>query len=791
MRSALLRKSVTDLTRRTSRTLFTVSTLALAVASVGIFALPPLTDRAMRGEIAANRLAELTLEMRPLVLSGDRMAALARLPNVQAVEGRSSFRTRAYVGSRRAQVLLVGVPDFARQRVDVVRLASGTAPSDREALTDVQNARRDRYEGATGDVLRVIASDGSVRPVRISGRGRNLEGGQSVSADKLVVLYATPRTVASLSGEPGFQSLSFRLRDRSDSAVAATVAAVRRTLASGRGFRGFTALPSVRAAGEWPGKQELEDFSQLFDIVAILALLSALVLVASTMTALVGEQTGEIATMKAVGGRRRQIAAVYVRTALLLGALGALAGTILGLAVANALVRFFGTRFFAIEPGLGADPAVLVASVALGLLAPVLAALPAVRRGTRITVREALQATGSSIGGEGRLDRALRHVGFLPRSAQIGLRAAARRKRRSLATVLQIALAVGSMLAVLGLSAAVSNTVHGTWRDHNWNAWLGAGDRPFDAHAARLVRTTPGVAKVEPVVTDEVRLAGSDAFIWGTAADTMFGHHVSEGRWYTPAEERAGARVVVIERDLARSTGTNVGGVARVATPAGIVPFDVIGVADNKQEFGTVLFVPLNTARSLAGLAADESGSLWVRTTSDDHGLIDRTATRLEDTLVADGYETSTEVTYVAERDDAATYDTVTTTIAVLGLLIIAISMVGLVNAITMSVLERTREIGVLRSIGARARDVRRIFATEGLALVLCGWLVGIPLGYALDRFLVWLVRESLDIQIEAAFPITNVPLALAGTLLLALAIMLAPLRRAVRFKPGEALRYA
>jgi putative ABC transport system permease protein len=216
----------------------------------------------------------------------------------------------------------------------------------------------------------------------------------------------------------------------------------------------------------------------------------------------------------------------------------------------------------------------------------------------------------------------------------------------------------------------------------------------------------------------------------------------------------------------------------------------VVGIADNKQEEGTVLFIPLSTAQELAGLG-DRSTGLWVRTGSDDEALIDRTATRLEDTLVSHGFEVTTEITYVAERDDAATYDTVTTTIAVLGFLIIAISMVGLVNAITMSVIERTREIGVLRSIGARARDVRRIFATEGLTLVLLGWLAGIPLGCGLHRLLIWLVRESVHIEIEPAFPPGNIPLALAGTLVLALVIMLGPLRRAVRLKPGDALRYA
>ena len=54
-----------------------------------------------------------------------------------------------------------------------------------------------------------------------------------------------------------------------------------------------------------------------------------------------------------------------------------------------------------------------------------------------------------------------------------------------------------------------------------------------------------------------------------------------------------------------------------------------------------------------------------------------------------------------------------------LGLLIVAIGMVGLANALTMSVLERMREVGILRCVGARARDIRRIFAAEGLALTL------------------------------------------------------------------------
>jgi lipoprotein-releasing system permease protein len=213
-------------------------------------------------------------------------------------------------------------------------------------------------------------------------------------------------------------------------------------------------------------------------------------------------------------------------------------------------------------------------------------------------------------------------------------------------------------------------------------------------------------------------------------------------------------------------------------------------MADNQQEDGTVLFVPLTTLRSLLD-RPDAASTYWIRTASADEAVVDRTTTLLEDRLAALGYETGGEITYVAVRDEVAENRTITTSVAVLGFLIVAMSMVGLANAITTSVLERTREIGVLRCIGARARDVRRIFATEGIALVVAGWLLGIPVGFVLNRLLVWLVKEVINVDIPAVFPAGNVLLALVGTIALALLVLVLPLRRVVRLRPGEALRYA
>ena len=745
-------------------------------------------NRAMAAEVAADRLPDLTIYTRPLVLDQAQLAALAAVPNVRAVGPRSSFGGRVYVGARRSFAQVLGIPDFTRQDVNVVHVASGAAPGTGAVLTDAQNTRQGLLSVQAGQSVRIIAADGAVRSLQVSGEGRNLDGGQTVTSDGVIVLYATPATVASLSRTPGYDELFFTLADTRPTAVNATTAAIRRTLAAVPGFTGFTDLPQVRAAGDWPGKSSFQNFSKFLYIITLLALLSALVLISNTMTTLVAEQTSEIGIMKAVGGRRRQIAAVYLKTAVLLGGLGSVAGIVLGAVLAYVLTRYFGSTLFAVGVGFGIDWTIVLASALVGLLGPPLAALPAIRRAVRVPVRDALEATGSAVGGQDAGDRLLRRVRFLPRPAQIGLRNVGRRRRRSLSTTLVIALAVGTLLAVLGLVTAAANASRASWADHGEDVNIvPVGGRMLDARAAALIRATPGVAAVEPHFATDVTLAGKDAKIWAVQQATMFHYRLAAGRWYTPAEEQTRAHVAVIEQDIAQATGTRLGDSITVQTASGPARFRVIGISTNQQENGTALFVPLTTMDAvLTGMPA-----YWVQTTSHDHAFIDRTTTRIEDTLTAHGYDVNSEIVYVKLADEIASYRTVTTTLAVVGLLVVAIGMAGLANALTMSVLERTREIGILRSIGARARDIRRIFATETLTLATAGWLIGIPLGYLLDLLLIWLVKKVTNLNLTLAFPPWNLAVALAGTILLALLITLVPIRRATHLRPGAALRYA
>ena len=789
--SAALRKSITDLTRRKARTFFTVLTLALAVASVGLLAVPAVMEQSMKREAEANRLSDLTVSMEPLRLGEAQLAALAELPNVATVEPRGVFATRVFVGERRDDALLVGVPDFGDQRADIVALDSGELPPESGGvLTDPNNQSHNSFDAEAGDVARVVAADGSVRNLPVSGVGSNLTGADQVVGGS-VVLYTDIDTIARLSGAPGYTTLGFRLDENSRAAAEETVAAIRDELRASTAFTAFDDLPVVQEPGGYPGKEEFDKLGGIFTVVTLLALLTALVLIANTMSTLVGEQTREIAAMKAIGAGPRDIRGVYLRTTLLFGVLGALFGVGLGMVLSNLLVGSLASFGFGIDASWGVSVPVLVVSFVLGMIGPPLAALPAIRRAAQLPLNEALRADGAAVGGQGRIDMLLRRVRFLPRTAQIGLRGLGRRKRRSLATALQVALAVATLLALLSLGAGVGKTTRGWFDQNRFDVWVqSTASKPFGAEAQRLIRSTEGVDETQPWIQNNVRFEGEDAPAWGLPEEPMMRTDITSGRWYNEAEVRQRAKVAVLGQTLARSSGTEVGDEIRLGTSSGPVSVEVIGISANQAENGGVVYMPVATLQSALDLPGTVN-SYWVATDSDEHGLIDRTTTRIEDRLSANGNQVSTLVNYDAREKQVAANATITTSITVLGMLIVAISMVGLINAITMAVLERTREVGMLRSIGAGRRDVRHIFSTEGLAVALFGWLLGVPLGYLLARGIGWLAGESVGLDIAFVFPLLYVLIALAGTVALAVLVMLAPLRRAVRLKPGEAIRHA
>jgi putative ABC transport system permease protein len=198
--------------------------------------------------------------------------------------------------------------------------------------------------------------------------------------------------------------------------------------------------------------------------------------------------------------------------------------------------------------------------------------------------------------------------------------------------------------------------------------------------------------------------------------------------------------------------------------------------------------LPLATAKAFED--QPDPNLYWVETTSPEAEVVDRVADDILATFEAAGNPVSVDVQYQQVAAAQAEDRVVVGVIQMLGLPIVAFAMIGLVGAMTTTVLERTREVGIMRAIGARRRHIRKVFRTEGTALAVMGWLMGIPVGYLLARVIVWFFGRALHTSFSLLFPPWLPLVTLVGVVLLARLTLRPPLRRAVRMRPGDALRY-
>jgi putative ABC transport system permease protein len=131
----------------------------------------------------------------------------------------------------------------------------------------------------------------------------------------------------------------------------------------------------------------------------------------------------------------------------------------------------------------------------------------------------------------------------------------------------------------------------------------------------------------------------------------------------------------------------------------------------------------------------------------------------------------------------------------IFGSLALVVASLGIINTLVMAILERRREIGVLKALGAADRDVQRLFFAEAAAMGLLGGVLGVAIGWLIGRALnfgtdVYLTRQQLPAITVAAVPWWMVVAAIAFSVAVSLAAGIYPASRAAKLNPVEALRY-
>jgi putative ABC transport system permease protein len=133
--------------------------------------------------------------------------------------------------------------------------------------------------------------------------------------------------------------------------------------------------------------------------------------------------------------------------------------------------------------------------------------------------------------------------------------------------------------------------------------------------------------------------------------------------------------------------------------------------------------------------------------------------------------------------------------LGIFGSLALVVASLGIINTLVMAILERRREIGVLKALGAADRDVRRLFFVEAGAMGLMGGIFGVLLGWLIGRAIdfgtnAYLARRALPAISIVAVPLWMVASAIAFSIAVSLAAGIYPAARAAKLDPVEALRY-
>lgn len=771
---AIKRKSWRDLSIRKSRTIFTIITIALGVSALSMFAVVPMVNEQMEEEIEKTNMYDLSIVVSDVPLNETNIRELEELENIIHVEPRTMFFTRIYTGERRTSAMFVGVDDFNDQKVDLITKESGELPGPMELMIDPGNIRNFVYTGSAGDSVRIIDYSGAELELPITGEARNFVYTSSTN-DGVAVFYASVETVRQIGNLSGYNVLKFDLETSTREAAEGSIEDIRTYLTNSTNTTGFVTMPEIREEGNYPGKEGIKRTAVMFYIISLIALFCSLVLISSTMHSIISEQTREIAQMKAVGATGGQVVRSYLTTSFFIGLIGSIGGSLLGIIWADGLGGFVADLYGLPDRFLW-HPPVFLASIFIGIGATILASVPALIASLKITVREGLESKDiTATFGKSALDRTLLRLKNLPRNMVLGLRNIARNKGRSVATILQVTVAVMVLLGVLSFSHTMGEIVVREWnyQTYDLQVWgREASGVPLTEEQEITLENIEGVADAEPFITTEYQLGTTEMLVRGLKHNTFAYDHretITKGRWFTAEDSGTRAMVMIMARTLADLKEIEVGDTISFSTPMGAMEFRIIGIDKGLSRNGMAVYIPFTTAQEIRQSDNEVSG-FNVRTITQDQNVIDRTATLIEDTMVEQGFVVNSQIHYVMKQNNVRSNQETINLLFIVGMLIVFITMIGLMNTLTMNILERTREIGIMRCIGGGSRDIKRVFAFEGIIITLSGWTLGVPAGFLLGWGISKMVADQLHIKVslsEFEFPMLFVLLSLVVTFFL------------------------
>ena len=428
-----------------------------------------------------------------------------------------------------------------------------------------------------------------------------------------------------------------------------------------------------------------------------------------------------------------------------------------------------------------------------------LAALVPVFKGTGMTVREAVSDYGTNAEQvrDGWLTRAINSVRGLSRPMQLSLRNTFRRRGRLALTLITLILGGMLFMTVGSVRSSLNGLIEQGLDYYQFDVQIQFEQAYRTQRVEQVVRSLPGVAIVEgwlgaqatPILAD-----GSDGDTLTVTAlqsdSAMVQPTLTEGRWLLPEDENA---IVISQNVLASQPGLKTGDTMLLEIGEKEYEFLVVGIARVLGGPPNVVPVYVNYPY-FARLTADvnRASSLQIKLDPASGLKMEDAAKILNERLEAGGYDVASTFTIdTLRRFTGAFFDIIVYLLLAMGVLIASVGALGLAGTMSTNVLERTREIGVMRAIGASDGSVLRIVIAEGIIIGLISWGVGALLAFPVGALLAQTVGVVLfQSALPYVFSAGGLVIWLAIVVVLATVASFLPAWKASRLTVREVLAY-
>jgi putative ABC transport system permease protein len=805
-------KVLIDLWKNRTRTLIVALAIAVGVYAVGVvFNIREMVVREYRSDQDGARMASAIVHTEPF--DDDLAKRIAEIPGVAAAEGRNIVRTRVHddtsspvdkrVG-KQDDLILVSVPDFAHMQVDAITPLAGKWPPEKREVI-LERLAPDYLGVEIGQSIVVELDDGTLKTLTIVGTAHDPQK-LSPNITNAPTGYVSPETMEALGLGETYTEMHIRVADRphDEAHIQAIVDEVKDQLE-----RTGRQVFSQRLITESIADPFIDTIVLILSTFGFLILLLSGFLVVNAMSALITQQIPQIGVMKLIGARRRQIMGLYIVTVLAYGVLAVAVGIPLSILTAQLVMKTLVNSVLNVMADSLATPAyLLTVQAAVGLLLPLLAGLAPVVKGTRITTHKALtEGVGVEMGayGQGWTERILgrlQKIVSLRRPILLAIRNTLRHRVRLAQTLIVLIAGTALFISVLSVWASVNATVESFMRYHRYDVSVGF-ERPYRiARLEQVARQVPGVVAVEgwsigratrlrPAGRDQRGTKSDSMDVYAVPAETTFmAPQVSEGQWLPPGGRTLGQRIVVNSDVVDDEPDLQVGDSIVLDISGRETAWQVVGIVPTESR-GPAIYMDRD-AYAYVSRTSGQATHLQVVTEQHDAASQRAMEALLIQQFEARGLEVSgTETAQVIRSENKVLFTVVVGFLILMALLLAAVGGLGLTTTMSINVLERVREIGVLRAIGASNVSVRQIVLAEGVAMGVLSWVVGTLLSFPISRFMSEELGLAL-IQVPLSYQYSVVAAVLWFFVLLGVAVVasLGPARNAVRLTIREVLAY-